>query len=181
MQIIRKNGSVEVEASIGEVVQLYKRHLEVYGDQYAYVCSVVRFEVERLRIKQKYEKAVENCKNNYSPFCADPLISANMCMEMLTTAGLSQKGLARLRKYLRESCNFQFVGNTVLDVDSSHMSLDDVIDADQDDYTCKTYPCEPFIARMKELGEDDFRLGVLLEVQKRNPEFVVKLLLNCQG
>jgi len=166
-----------LEIHIDELLELYKRKC---GGDYDYFCVMVRVEAERIRRKQSYETTFRRLYDNNALFCADQRTSANMCLEMLEIAGLSKKGQAKFRQHCRNLHDYEFEGNRVVDAQYSHLSIDE-IEAVAVAECCLEPVVVPFVVRMRDQGENDLRLGILLEIQKKRPDYVAHFSFNVNN
>lgn len=176
MNIVRESDYTMVHATIDEVLKVYTENC---GCQYNYLCAMMWVEVERLRTKKSFSKTMDNISSNGSIFCADTTTSANMCFDLLKHAGLSKKGQARMRQYYRTQFDYLFQGEQVIETHGGHACLDDVDEvAGDEQYQQKTAVCSPFVQRVHEIGEGDLRLGILREVKKNHPDYMIKFKFN---
>jgi hypothetical protein len=177
MKIEHNAGDTDVEIHIDELLELYKSRV---GGNYDYLCVMVRVEAERIRRKQSYETTFRRLYDNSTLFCADQRTSANMCLEMLEIAGLSKKGQAKFRQHCRDIHEYEFEGNRVVDAQFSHLSIDEIEDVAAAEDWDKPVTV-PFVDRMQKQGQKDLRLGILLEVQKKRPDFVAHFSFNVNN
>lgn len=167
MKITYEGELTLVQIHIDELLDLYQ---ENRGGDYDYFCVMVRVVAELVKSERSYNEAFQKLQRNNKLFSADTKTSANMCFEMLELAGLSKKGQARFRQYCRVHNDYVFQGNRVVETDGVHLSIDEIQDAAVQEED--TFVCTPFVTRMMDQGERDIRLGILLEIQKRKPDYV---------
>lgn len=177
MKIEHNCGDTDVEIHIDELLELYKKRV---GRDYNYFCVMVRVEAERIRRKQSYDVTFARLSEQHTLFCSDQRMSANMCIEMLEIAGLSKKGQAKFRQHCRDIHDYEFEGNRVVDAQFSHLSIDEIEDVAVAENWA--YPVVvPFVVRMKNQGSGDIRLGILLEIQKKRPDYVAHFSFNVNN
>lgn len=176
MQITYEGSLVFVQIHIDELLELYQKNC---GGDYDYFCVMVRVEAERVKSKKSkksYAEALNKLEFDNKLFSADIQTSANMCFEMLELAGLSKKGQARFRQYCRLHSDYVFEGNRVVETNGLHLSIDEIQDAASQEE--ETFVCTPFVTRMMEQGDRDIRLGILLEIHKRKPDYVASFIFH---
>lgn len=176
MQITYEGSLTLVQIHIDELLELYRKNC---GGDYDYFCVMVGVEAERVKSKRSYTEAFHKLNRNNKLFSADIQTSANMCFEMLEIAGLSKKGQARFRQYCRLHSDYVFEGNRVVETNGVHLSIDEIQDAAVQEED--TFVCTPFVTRMMDQGERDIRLGILLEIQKRKPDYVASFMFHVDG
>lgn len=174
MNIEYRDDQIFVDYPIGELLAMYVQRKGTI--RYDYLCALARIEVERKRIRKSFDTAYGRLYDRGEIFTADHEVGANMCLELMELAGLSQKGQSRFRRMCREQHDYEFIMNRVVDANGYYISLDEIEEVAEDERFLSNPTCTAFVERMNKLGSGDIRMGILREVTNRKPDHVVKFV-----
>lgn len=183
MQVSQVENILKVQVSPKEILN----HLSdgrVYIEDFEYLCGLIYL----IALAKKRKKSVNTIKENVGDYVGIQRVnrtaSANLCLQILENAGISQKGLASFRNFMRRENAVIQQGVVVSALD--HISLDSVDECEN---------CNGIISRAREAGvkfvyngqvselpanrwfiaSKVLRVGLLALVVERNPDYVIEM------
>lgn len=183
MQVSQVENILKVQVSPKEILN----HLSdgrVYIEDFEYLCGLIYL----IALAKKRKKSVNTIKENVGDYVGIQRVnrtaSANLCLQILENAGISQKGLASFRNFMRRENAVIQQGVVVSAL--GHISLDSVDECEN---------CNGIISRAMEAGvkfvyngqvselpanrwfiaSNVLRVGLLALVVERNPDYVIEM------
>ena len=183
MQVSQVENILKVQVSPKEILN----HLSdgrVHIEDFEYLCGLIYLIALAKKRKKSVDTIKENVANHIGIQRVNRTASANMCLQILENAGISQKGLASVRNLLRQEK--AVIENGVVVSAPGHFSLDVIED-------CGT--CNGILSRAMEAGtkfvyngqvselpanrwfiaSKVLRVGLLALVVERNPDYVIEM------
>lgn len=183
MQVSQVENILKVQVSPKEILN----HLSdgrVYIEDFEYLCGLIYL----IALAKKRKKSVNTIKENVGDYVGIQRVnrtaSANLCLQILENAGISQKGLASFRNFMRRENAVIQQGVVVSAL--GHISLDSVDECEH---------CNGILSRAMEAGvkfvyngqvselpanrwfiaSNVLRVGLLALVVERNPDYVIEM------
>lgn len=183
MQVSQVENILKVQVSPKEILN----HLSdgrVHIEDFEYLCGLIYL----IALAKKRKKSVDTIKENVENYVGIQRVnrtaSANLCLQILENAGISQKGLASFRNLMRREDVVIQQGVVVSAI--GHISLDSVDECEN---------CNGIISRAMEAGvkfvyngqvselpanrwfiaSKVLRVGLLALVVERNPDYVIEM------
>ncbi len=183
MQVSQVENILKVQVSPKEILN----HLSdgrVHIEDFEYLCGLIYL----IALAKKRKKSVDTIKENVGNHVGIQRVirtaSANLCLQILENAGISQKGLASFRNLLRRENAVIQQGVVVSAL--GHISLDSVDECEN---------CNGIISRAMDAGvkfvyngqvselpanrwfiaSKVLRVGLLALVVERNPDYVIEM------
>lgn len=183
MQVSQVENILKVQISPKEILA----HLSdgrVYIEDFEYLCGLIYLIALAKKRKKSVATIKENPENHYGIQRVNRTASANMCLQILENAGISQKGLASVRNLMR--AEKAVIQQGVVVSAPGHFSLDSIDE-------CET--CNGILSRAMEAGtkfvyngqvselpasswwmaSKTLRIGMLALVVERNPDYVIEM------
>lgn len=183
MQVSQVENILKVQISPKEILA----HLSdgrVKINDFEYLCGLIYLIALAKKRKKSVDTIKENVANHIGIQRVNRTASANLCLQILENAGISQKGLASVRNLLRQEK--AVIENGVVVSAPGHFSLDVIED-------CGT--CNGILSRAMEAGtkfvyngqvselpanrwfiaSKVLRVGLLALVVERNPDYVIEM------
>ncbi len=183
MQVSQVENILKVQVSPKEILN----HLSdgrVKINDFEYLCGLIYLIAFAKKRKKSVDTIKENVANHIGIQRVNRTASANLCLQILENAGISQKGLASVRNLLRQEK--AVIENGVVVSAPGHFSLDVIED-------CGT--CNGILSRAMEAGtkfilngeytelsasqwwiaSKVLRVGLLALVVERNPDYVIEM------
>lgn len=183
MQVSQVENILKVQVSPKEILN----HLSdgrVKINDFEYLCGLIYLIAMAKKRKKSVDTIKENVANHIGIQRVNRTASANLCLQILENAGISQKGLASVRNLLRQEK--AVIENGVVVSAPGHFSLDVIED-------CGT--CNGILSRAMEAGtkfvyngqvselpanrwfiaSKVLRVGLLALVVERNPDYVIEM------
>lgn len=183
MQVSQAENILKVQVSPKEILN----HLSdgrVDIQDFEYLCGLIYL----IALAKKRKKSVDTIKENVGTDLGIQRVnrtaSANLCLQILENAGISQKGLAAFRNFMRHENAVIQQGVVVLAL--GHISLDSIDECEH---------CNGIISRAMDAGvkfvykgqfselpannwwlaSKVLRVGLLALVVERNPDYVIEM------
>ncbi len=183
MQVSQVENILKVQVSPKEILN----HLSdgrVHIEDFEYLCGLIYL----IALAKKRKKSVDTIKENVGNHVGIQRVirtaSANLCLQILENAGISQKGLASFRNFMRRENAVIQQGVVVSAL--GHISLDSVDECEN---------CNGIISRAMDAGvkfvyngqvselpanrwfiaSNVLRVGLLALVVERNPDYVIEM------
>ena len=183
MQVSQVENILKVQVSPKEILN----HLSdgrVDIQDFEYLCGLIYLIALAKKRKKSVDTIKENVENHVGIQRVNRTASANLCLQILENAGISQKGIASVRNLLRKE--EAVIENGVVVSASGHFSLDAI-------EFCAT--CNGILSRAMDAGVKVFyngqvselpankwliaskvlRVGLLALVVERNPDYVIEM------
>lgn len=183
MQVSQVENILKVQVSPKEILN----HLSdgrVDIQDFEYLCGLIYLIALAKKRKKSVDTIKENVENHVGIQRVNRTASANLCLQILENAGISQKGIASVRNLLRHEK--AVIENGVVVSAPGHFSLDVIED-------CET--CNGIISRAMDAGvkfvyngqvselpahswftaSKVLRVGLLALVVERNPDYVIEM------
>lgn len=183
MQVSQVENILKVQVSPKEILN----HLSdgrVKINDFEYLCGLIYLIAFAKKRKKSVDTIKENVANHIGIQRVNRTASANLCLQILENAGISQKGLASFRNFMRQEK--AVIENGVVVSAPGHFSLDVIED-------CGT--CNGILSRAMEAGtkfvyngqvselpanrwfiaSKVLRVGLLALVVERNPDYVIEI------
>lgn len=183
MQVSQVENILKVQVSPKEILN----HLSdgrVHIEDFEYLCGLIHIIALAKKRKKSVDTIKENVENHFGIQRVNRTASANLCLQILENAGISQKGIASVRNLLRHEK--AVIENGVVVSAPGHFSLDVIED-------CET--CNGILSRAMAAGVKVFyngqvselpankwfiaskilRVGLLALVVERNPDYVIEM------
>lgn len=183
MQVSQVENILKVQVSPKEILN----HLSdgrVDIQDFEYLCGLIYL----IALAKKRKKSVDTIKENVGTDLGIQRVnrtaSANLCLQILENAGISQKGIASVRNLLRHEK--AVIENGVVVSAPGHFSLDVIEDCE----TCNGILSRAMDAGVKFVYKGQFselpannwwlaskvlRVGMLALVVERNPDYVIEM------
>lgn len=183
MQVSQVENILKVQVSPKEILN----HLSdgrVHIEDFEYLCGLIYLIALAKKRKKSVDTIKENVGNHVGIQRVNRTASANLCLQILENAGISQKGLASFRNLLRRENAVIQQGVVVSAL--GHISLDSVDECEN---------CNGIISRAMDAGvkfvyngqvselpanrwfiaSKVLRVGLLALVVERNPDYVIEM------
>lgn len=183
MQVSRVENILKVQVSPKEILN----HLSdgrVHIEDFEYLCGLIYLIALAKKRKKSVDTIKENVGNHVGIQRVNRTASANLCLQILENAGISQKGLASFRNFMRVEDVVIQQGVVVSAL--GHISLDSVDECEN---------CNGIISRAMDAGvkfvyngqvselpanrwfiaSKVLRVGLLALVVERNPDYVIEM------
>lgn len=183
MQVSRVENILKVQVSPKEILN----HLSdgrVHIEDFEYLCGLIYLIALAKKRKKSVDTIKENVGNHVGIQRVNRTASANLCLQILENAGISQKGLASFRNFMRGEDVVIQQGVVVSAL--GHISLDSVDECEN---------CNGIISRAMDAGvkfvyngqfselpannwwlaSKVLRVGLLALVVERNPDYVIEM------
>lgn len=183
MQVSQVENILKVQVSPKEILN----HLSdgrVDIQDFEYLCGLIYFIALAKKRKKSVDTIKENVENHVGIQRVNRTASANLCLQILENAGISQKGLASFRNFMRGEDVVIQQGVVVSAL--GHISLDSVDECEN---------CNGIISRAMDAGvkfvykgrfselpannwwlaSKVLRVGLLALVVERNPDYVIEM------
>lgn len=183
MQVSQVENILKVQVSPKEILA----HLSdgrVYIEDFEYLCGLIYLIALAKKRKKSVDTIKENVANHIGIQRVNRTASANLCLQILENAGISQKGLASFRNFMRGDDVVIQQGVVVSAL--GHVSLDSIDECEH---------CNGIISRAMEAGakfisngeytelsasqwwiaSKVLRIGLLALVVERNPDYVIEM------
>ena len=183
MQVSQVENILKVQVSPKEILN----HLSdgrVDIQDFEYLCGLIYLIALAKKRKKSVDTIKENVENHVGIQRVNRTASANLCLQILENAGISQKGLASFRNFMRREDVVIQQGVVVSAI--GHVSLDSVDECEN---------CNGIISRAMEAGvkfvykgqfselpannwwlaSKVLRVGLLALVVERNPDYVIEM------
>lgn len=183
MQVSQVENILKVQVSPKEILN----HLSdgrVHIEDFEYLCGLIYLIALAKKRKKSVDTIKENVGNHVGIQRVNRTASANLCLQILENAGISQKGLASFRNFMRRENAVIQQGVVVSAL--GHISLDSVDECEN---------CNGIISRAMEAGvkfvyngqvselpanrwfiaSKVLRVGLLALVVERNPDYVIEM------
>jgi len=183
MQVSQVENILKVQVSPKEILN----HLSdgrVDIQDFEYLCGLIYLIALAKKRKKSVDTIKENVGTDFGIQRVNRTASANLCLQILENAGISQKGLASVRNLLRHEK--AVIENGVVVSAPGHFSLDVIEDCE----TCNGILSRAMDAGVKFVYKGRFselpasnwwisskvlRVGLLALVVERNPDFVIEM------
>ncbi len=183
MQVSQVENILKVQVSPKEILN----HLSdgrVHIEDFEYLCGLIYFIALAKKRKKSVDTIKENVGNHVSIQRVNRTASANLCLQILENAGISQKGLASFRNFMRRENAVIQQGVVVSAL--GHISLDSVDECEH----CKGIFGRAMEAGAKFISNGEYtelsasqwwiaskvlRIGLLALVVERNPDYVIEM------
>ena len=183
MQVSQVENILKVQVSPKEILN----HLSdgrVHIHDFEYLCGLIYLIALAKKRKKSVDTIKENVGNHVGIQRVNRTASANLCLQILENAGISQKGLASFRNFMqRENAVIQ---QGVVVSALGHISLDSIDECEH---------CNGILSRAMEAGvkfvyngqvselpanrwfiaSKVLRVGLLALVVERNPDYVIEM------
>lgn len=183
MQVSQVENILKVQVSPKEILN----HLSdgrVHIEDFEYLCGLIYLIALAKKRKKSVDTIKENVGNHVGIQRVNRTASANLCLQILENAGISQKGLASFRNFMRGDDVVIQQGVVVSAI--GHVSLDSIDECEN---------CNGIISRAMEAGvkfvyngqvselpanrwfiaSKVLRVGLLALVVERNPDYVIEM------
>lgn len=183
MQVTQVENILTVHVSPKEILN----HLSdgrVHIEDFEYLCGLIYLIALAKKRKKSVDTIKENVGNHVGIQRVNRTASANLCLQILENAGISQKGLASFRNFMRGEDVVIQQGVVVSAL--GHISLDSVDECEN---------CNGIISRAMDAGvkfvyngqvselpanrwfiaSKVLRVGLLALVVERNPDYVIEM------
>lgn len=183
MQVSQVENILKVQVSPKEILN----HLSdgrVDIQDFEYLCGLIYLIGLAKKRKKSVDTIKENVENHVGIQRVNRTASANLCLQILENAGISQKGLASFRNFMRHENAVIQQGVVVLAL--GHISLDSIDECEH---------CNGILSRAMEAGvkfvykgqfselpannwwlaSKVLRVGLLALVVERNPDYVIEM------
>jgi hypothetical protein len=183
MQVSQVENILKVQVSPKEILN----HLSdgrVHIEDFEYLCGLIYLIALAKKRKKSVDTIRDHIDNDFGIQRVNRTASANMCLQILENAGISQKGIASVRNLMRKEK--AVIENGVVVSAPGHFSLDAIDE-------CGT--CNGIISRAMEAGvkfvyngqvselpanrwfiaSKVLRVGLLALVVERNPDYVIEM------
>lgn len=183
MQVSQVENILKVQISPKEILaHLSDGRVEI--NDFEYLCGLIHLIALAKKRKKSVATIKENPENHYGIQRVNRTASANMCLQILENAGISQKGLASVRNLMR--AEKAVIQQGVVVSAPGHFSLDSIDECDT---------CNGILSRAMEAGtkfvyhgqvselpasswwmaSKTLRIGMLALVVERNPDYVIEM------
>lgn len=181
MQVSQVENILKVQVSPKEILN----HLSdgrVHIEDFEYLCGLIYLIALAKKRKKSVDTIKENVGNHVGIQRVNRTASANLCLQILENAGISQKGLASFRNFMRRENAVIQQGVVVSAL--GHISLDSIDECEH---------CNGILSRAMEAGvkfvyngqvspanrwfiaSKVLRVGLLALVVERNPDYVIEM------
>ena len=183
MQVSQVENILKVQVSPKEILN----HLSdgrVDIQDFEYLCGLIYLIALAKKRKKSVDTIKENVENHVGIQRVNRTASANLCLQILENAGISQKGLASVRNLMRKEK--AVIENGVVVSAPGHFSLDAIDECEH---------CNGIISRAMDAGvkfvyngqvselpasnwwlsSKVLRVGLLALVVERNPDYVIEM------
>jgi len=183
MQVSQVENILKVQVSPKEILA----HLSdgrVHIEDFEYLCGLIYLIALAKKRKKSVDTIKENVGTDFGIQRVNRTASANLCLQILENAGISQKGLASVRNLMRKEK--AVIENGVVVSAPGHFSLDAIDECE----TCNGILSRAMAAGVKFVYKGRFselpasnwwlsskvlRVGLLALVVERNPDFVIEM------
>lgn len=183
MQVSQVENILKVQVSPKEILNhLSDGRVEIHD--FEYLCGLIYLIALAKKRKKSVDTIKENVANHIGIQRVNRTASANLCLQILENAGISQKGLASFRNFMRGDDVVIQQGVVVSAL--GHVSLDSIDECEH---------CNGIISRAMEAGvkfvyngqvselpanrwfiaSKVLRVGLLALVVERNPDYVIEM------
>lgn len=183
MQVSQVENILKVQVSPKEILN----HISdgrVHIEDFEYLCGLIYLIALAKKRKKSVDTIKENVGNHIGIQRVNRTASANLCLQILENAGISQKGLASFRNFMRRENAVIQQGVVVSAL--GHISLDSIDECEH---------CNGILSRAMEAGvkfvyngqvselpanrwfiaSNVLRVGLLALVVERNPDYVIEM------
>ena len=183
MQVSQVENILKVQVSPKEILN----HLSdgrVHIEDFEYLCGLIYLIALAKKRKKSVDTIKENVGNHVGIQRVNRTASANLCLQILEHAGISQKGLASVRNLMRT--DEAVIENGVVVWAVGHFALDSIDECE----TCKGIFGRAMEAGAKFISNGEYtelpashwwiaskvlRIGLLALVVERNPDYVIEM------
>ncbi len=183
MHVEQNENILSIKISPKEILA-YLSDARVDIEDFEYLCGLIYL----IALSKKRKKSVytikENVENHYGIQRVNRTVAANMCLQILEHAGISQKGLASVRNLMRT--DKAVIENGVVVSAVGHFALDSIDECE----TCNGIFGRAMEAGAKFISNGEYtelpashwwiaskvlRVGLLALVVERNPDYVIEM------
>lgn len=183
MYVEQQENIMKVQISPKEILT-YLSDERVDIEDFEYLCGLIYLIALSKKRKKSVNTIKENVENHIGIQRVNRTVAANMCLQILEHAGISQKGIASVRNLMRNEK--AVIEKGVVVYAPNHFALDTIDE-------CKT--CNGIFSRAMEAGvkfvtkgerseltvnewwlaSKVFRVGMLALIVERNPDYVIEM------